>query len=76
MGSSIVHIEDSRSYSVSLDRSRLGMTVTGSGPGVPPPDKDYACNRWLRTTLGKSRASRRLRFSGVRQFRFVHNGTH
>ena len=40
MGSSIVHIEDSRSYSVSLDRSRLGMTVTGSGPGVPPPDKD------------------------------------
>jgi hypothetical protein len=40
MGSSTVHIEDSRSYSVSMDRSRLGMTVTGGGFSVPPPDKD------------------------------------
>jgi hypothetical protein len=40
MGSSTVHIEDSRSYSVSLDRSRLGMTVTGGGASVPSPDKD------------------------------------
>jgi hypothetical protein len=38
IGPDAVHIEDERSYSVSMDRSRLGMTASGGSPGFHTKD--------------------------------------